>query len=98
MLKLIEIVVFGFITPSLLTPACFGTFVAQLFNFLIYFFLQRFTDEGSVPEMRICSILLIKYDVNWCKHLSRSLFLYFNFFVSVTAGGPESRRAHVAKF
>ena len=32
------------------------------------------TDEGSVPEMRIWSILLIKSDLKWCIHLSRSLF------------------------
>ena len=32
----------------------------------------------SVPEMRIWSILLIKSDLKWCIHLSRSLFLYSN--------------------
>ena len=37
---------------------------------------MRITDEGSVPEMRIWSILLIKSDLKWCIHLSRSLFLY----------------------
>ena len=36
----------------------------------------RITDEGSVPEMRIWSILLIKSDLKWCIHLNRSLFLY----------------------
>ena len=30
-----------------------------------------------------------------CIHLSRSLFLYFNYLVSVTAGGPESPRGHM---
>ena len=39
--------------------------------------LLRTTDEGSVPEMRIWSILLIKSDLKWCIHLSRSLFLYY---------------------
>ena len=34
--------------------------------------LHRITDEGSVPEMRIWSILLIKSDSKWCLHLSRS--------------------------
>ena len=34
------------------------------------------TNEGSVPEMRIWSILLIKSDLKWCIYLSRSLFLY----------------------
>ena len=37
------------------------------------------TDEGSVPEMRIWSILLIKSVSKWCIHLSRSLMSYFNF-------------------
>ena len=71
------------------------------------------TNEGSVPEMDIWSILLIKSDLKWCIHLSRnirilllrcihhfksdlisnmdqSLFSYFNYLVSVTAGGPKS--------
>ena len=52
-------------------------------------------DEGSVPEMRIWSILLIKSDLKWCKHLSRSLFLYFNYLVSVTAGRTVSPRGHM---
>ena len=60
-----------------------------------YFVWLRITDEGSVPEMRIWSILLIKSDIKWCIHLRRSLFLYFNFLVSVTAGGPESPRVHM---
>ena len=55
----------------------------------------RITDEGSVPGMRIRSILLIQSDLKWCIHLSRSLFLYFNDLVSVTAGGPVSPRGHI---
>ena len=47
----------------------------QFFNFLNYFVWLRITDEGSVPEMRIWSILLIKCDLKWSKHLSRSLFV-----------------------
>ena len=43
----------------------------------------------------IWSIILIKSDKKWCIHLSRSLFLYFNYLVSVTAGGPESPRGHM---
>ena len=50
---------------------------------------------GSIPEMRIWSILLIKSDLKWCIHLSRSLYLYFNYLVSVTAGGPRSPRGHI---
>ena len=61
-----------------LASACFGTFGTLLFNFRNYLVWPRFTDEGSVPEMRIWSILLIKSDLKWCKHLSRSLFLYIS--------------------
>ena len=56
----------------------FTHFWAQLFNVLNYFVQQRITDRGSVPEMHIWSILLIKSDLKWCMHLSRSLFLYFS--------------------
>ena len=38
----------------------------------------QLTDEGSVPEMRIWSMFLIKSDLKWCIHLSRSLLLYCN--------------------
>ena len=41
----------------LLASASFGTFVTSLFKFLNYFVWLRITDEGSVPEMRIWSIL-----------------------------------------
>ena len=43
-----------------------------------YFVWIRITDEGSVSEMRIWSILSIKSDLKWCIHLSRSLFVYSN--------------------
>ena len=66
-----------------------------IFNFLNYFLWLRITDEGSVPEMRIWSISLIKSDLKWCIHLSRSLFFNFNYLVSVTAGGPRSPRGHM---
>ena len=46
--------------------------------FLNYFVWLRITDEGSVPEMCIWSILLIKSDLKWCIDLRRSLFLYSN--------------------
>ena len=68
---------------------------SSFFNFLNHFVWLRTTDEGSVPEMRIWSILLIDSDFKWCIHLSRSLFLYFNYLVGVTAGGPESPRGHM---
>ena len=40
----------------------------------LYQRLKLLTDEGSVPKMRIWSILLIQSDLRWCIHLSRSLF------------------------
>ena len=43
-----------------------------------YFVWLRITDEGSVPEMRIWSILLIKYGLKWYIHLIRSLCVYFS--------------------
>ena len=76
---------------SLLASASFGTFVTSLFNFLNYLVWLRITDEGSVPEMPILSILLMKSDLKWCIYVD--LFLYFNHFthlMNVTAGGPES--------
>ena len=35
------------------------------------------------------------FDFKWCTHLIRSLFLYFNYLVSVTAGGPVSFQGHM---
>ena len=67
-----------------------------IFNFFNYFlFWLRITVEGSLPVMRIWSILLIKSDLKWCIHLSRCLYLYFNHLVSVTAGGPSSPRGYM---
>ena len=63
--------------PRVLASACFGTYGTSLSNFWKYFLWVRITDEGSVPEMRIWSILLIKSVLKWCVCLSRSLFLYF---------------------
>ena len=39
--------------------------------------VQKVKKEGPVPKMRIWSMLLIKSDLKWCIHLSRSLFLYY---------------------
>ena len=60
----------------------FWYFWGTTFNFLNYFVWLRITDEGSVSEKRICSILIGKYDFKWCIHLSRSLFFYLNFISS----------------
>ena len=51
-------------------------FWASLFHFSTYLVLLRITEEGLVPEIRMWSILLIKSDLKWRIHLSRSLFLY----------------------
>ena len=66
---LIVCVAFGF--------SFFRYFLALFFNFFNYFLWLRITDEGSIPEMRIWSILLIKSDLKWCIDLSRSLYLYY---------------------
>ena len=87
-LKFIEIVILWiYYIASLLVSASYLYFYDIYFQFLNYFVWLRITDEGSVPQMRIWSILLMKSDLKWCIHLD--LFLYFNHFtylVSVTAG------------
>ena len=65
------------------------------FQLLNYFVWLGITDEGSVPEMRIWSTLLIKSNLKCCIHLSRSLLSYFNYLMSVTADGPRSPRGHI---
>ena len=64
-LKFIEIVIFGVYSPSFLASVCFGTFVISLFNIFSYFVCLRMTDDGSVLEMRIWSILLSLF--SYCK-------------------------------
>ena len=63
-LKFIEIIIFWVYSPSLLASVCFGTFVISLFNFLATVSL-RITDDESVLEMRIWSILLSLF--SYCK-------------------------------
>ena len=41
-----------------------GSFYLIIFNVWNHFVWLRITDEGSLPEMRIWSILLIKSDLN----------------------------------
>ena len=57
-LTFIEIVIFGVYSSSLLASVCIGTFVISLFNSCSYSVWLRITDDGSVLEMRIWSILL----------------------------------------
>ena len=66
----------NYITSSLFTVICLGTFGSSLFNFLNYYVWPRITDEVSVPEIHIWSILIIRTDLTWCLHLSRSLFIF----------------------
>ena len=72
-----------------------AVFWVSLFNFLNYFVLLGITYEGSVSEMHIWFILIIESDGKWCINLYTSLFLYFNYLLSVTAAGPESPREHM---
>ena len=97
-LKFIEIVILWiYYMASLLASASFGTFVTSLFNFLNYFVWLMITDEGSVPEMRIWSILLMKS----VEYTSWSLFI-FQLLHSLGEchcwWTRESLRAHAAKF
>ena len=57
-----------------------------------------FTDKGSLPEMRIWSILLIKSDLKWCIHLSRSLCIFQLLGECHCWWIRECPRAHIAKF
>ena len=98
-LKFIEIVILWVYYTIPIGVTLFWHVWASLFNFLKYFVWRRITDEGSVPEMLICSILLIKSNLKCSVHLSRSLLLNFNYLVSVTCWlTNESPGAHVAKF
>ena len=68
-LKLIEIVnVWVYYT----IPICFSLFwhfKALLFNCLNYFVLLKITDEDSVLEIRIWSIMLIISNLKWCIYI-----------------------------
>ena len=94
-LKFIQIVILWVCYTIPFGFTLFWHFWAYLNNLLNYFLWLRITDEGSVPEMRIWSISLIKSDLKWCIHLSISLLFNYNYLVSVTAGGPRSPRGHM---
>ena len=76
-LKFIDIVIFGVYSLSLLASVCFGTFVISLFNFLATVWLLRITDDGSVLEMRIMSILLSLF--SYCKSQAFTLNTLWGF-------------------
>ena len=71
-----EIVILWVYYTILFGFSLFRHFWVSHFNFLNYFVWLRITDEGSVLEMRIWSILLIKSDLKWRIHLSKSFYLY----------------------
>ena len=54
-------------------------------------------NEGSLPEMRIWSMLLIKSELKWCIHLSRSLFLYFIAFIGHFGLNRKGKKLLIAK-
>ena len=88
--RLIEIVILWVYYTIPFGFSLFWHFWASMFNFWNYFVWLRITGEGSVPEMRIWSISLIKSDLKWCIHLSRSFFLYFFDNIRVTENGLVS--------
>ena len=96
-LKFIEIVMFVVYSPSLLASVCFGTFVISLFNFFSYFVCLRITDDSSVLEMCIWSILLSLFP--YCKIQAFTLntlcgfckiYAKNTFFVLARGGGVNS--------
>ena len=54
----------GLLNHPFFAKACLGNFGHPLSTFFNYFVWLGITDEGSVPEMRRWSILLIKSDSN----------------------------------
>ena len=80
-LKLIEIVTLWVYYTIPFGFTLFRHFRANIFYFWNHYVLRRITDEGSLPVMRIWSIMLIKSELKWCIHLSRSIFLYLHQFV-----------------
>ena len=75
-LKLIEIVILWVYYTIRFGFSLFRQFRDNIFYFCNHFFWRMITNEGSLPEMRIWSILFIKSELKWCIHLSRNLFLY----------------------
>ena len=109
-LKLIEIVILWFLTPSVLASAYVGTFRPSFSTLkLLYLTTDHWRGtstlskiekvprgiRGEKSKIRIWYIVLVKSDLKWCIHLRRSLFLYFNYLVSVTAGGQVSPQGHM---
>ena len=84
MLKWTELVIFVVYYTIPFGSACFSTFWASICNVWNYFIWLRITDEGSVPEIRIWSMLLIKSDLKWCIHLVEvSFYISTSWWVSL---------------
>ena len=61
---------------------------------------QATKGQTVIDNIYICRNAHMVHIVNlirlkWCIHLSRSLYLNFNYLVSVIAGGPVSPRGHM---
>ena len=85
----------GFITPSVLASACFGTFCSLLlFNFYTTCLAKDHWRGFSTRNAHMVHIVIL-IRLKWRIHLRRNLFLNLNNFVSVTAGGPVSPRGHM---
>ena len=74
-IELIEIVILWVYFTIPFGFSLFGHFLVIAFQLFILHVWLMITDEGSVPEMRIWSISLIKSDQKWYIHLSRDLNL-----------------------
>ena len=78
-LKMIEIIILWVFYTIPFGFSLFRNFRVNIFYFGNHFVWRRITDEGSLPEMRIWSILLIKSELKWCIHLSK-----VSFYISTT--------------
>ena len=76
-LKLIEIVILRVYYTIPFGSSFFRYFWHYFSTFWTTFFGKGSLTSGSIPEMRIWSILVIKSDLKWCIHLNRSLYLYY---------------------
>ena len=97
----LKLYIYGFITPSLLASAYFGTFGSTFSTFRTTLFGEGSLMRVHYPKCaRIWSILLIESDLKWCLHLSssKSLFIFQLLGECYCWWTSESPRAHVAKF
>ena len=101
MLKLIEIVILWVYYTIPFGFSFFRDFLGIIFQLYQLPFWLRITDEGSIPEMRICSILIIISDLN-------GVYILVEVSINISTTTvlcqchcwwtKESPSAHVAKF